>query len=211
MITLERAALGSITVLCVGLGFWNVSLQSQLAELRATNAAAADLPPATAALDADPRRDRRADTPRRARRSGSEGARDWRPSSQRDGDGEAQAEGERPERGDRPERTEAEWAEMRAQMETATIDVIEAYAQQHAWEADTSEEVLALFLDGSEAIGEVWGRMHAGETSHFQARREMNELRDATGRDVAALVGEPAYEELEEHLWEARRELWRRD
>ena len=205
--TAERIALGVSLLACVALVGWNVRLQSQLADLSVQVAQESDAPVRTASTEAD----------RDVRVARSEGtARDGGPPHRPRGAGHQQwvetgADDRKPgEREKDHQPVERDWDAIRAEMETITIDTIEAYATQNSWDAPLTEEILAIYLDSGEAVGEIWAQMHDGETTHYRARKEMHEIRAASGEELIELIGEESHEAMEEHLWEARRDIWRR-
>lgn len=205
----ERIGLVVLGLACVGLIGWNMSLSGQLAELeiQKTQAVAAAGQAGAGAVAAGA-----PDRGMKARSSGGGWNRGGPPGGPRgmEMDGAATAEA-KPDatRGERRERRERDWAAMRADMETRTIDTVEAYGATHGWEETTTDDVLNILLDTSDAIGEVWGQVGQGDLAHYQARKEMMVLRQESSDDIIALIGEPAYEALDEHLWEARSEAWR--
>ena len=208
----ERIGLVVLGVACVGLIGWNVTLSTELAQLRvaqtqASASAEIERSMSVASDEPGPRFERM-----RERRGGgwSQGGA-WGAAEANAEDGEdAAAEGTEGEpRGERRERRQRDWAAMRADMETRTIDTVEAYGATHGWESQTTEDVLTILLDTSDAIAEVWGQVGTGDLTQYQARKEMMNLRQGSSDDIIGIVGEPAYEALDEHLWEARHEAWR--
>lgn len=201
---LERVGLGVAVLLCLGLAGWNVQLRRELDTLRARG-------PEVSAEPARPS-EGRAETPRARTRQqlGSTPDRQGAPEDTPDRPNAPVEVGASGGNAGRGEPTQQDWEAMRAQMETSTVDVVEAMAEQRGWTAETTEEVLGILLESGDAIGALWGQVHEGELTHYQARKQMGALRDAAGEEVVALIGEAAHEELEEHLWEARREMWQR-
>lgn len=202
--TAERASLGIAIAACLVLLGWNVRLQSQLSDARDALAEKTDAPVnQEVASDGQAAR-----TPGAARAQWREPAAGDRPAQSQAIVEEVAREPSEEEGATEP--PEPDWDAVRSEMETATVDVIEAFGTQNGWDRALTDEVLAIYLDTGEAIGDVWTRMHEGETTHYQARKEMREIRDGTTDDLIALIGESAHEAVEEHLWEARREVWQR-
>lgn len=195
---LERIGLAAMTLACVGLVGWNLHLRREVTALSARAVeSAVQADPAEARAEGVRPRPRDAVERREAptdRGAGAAPADEGAPAT-------AAAVG-------KP--AEPDWDQVRAQMEANTVDVVEAMGEQHGWTAETTDEVLAILLETGDQIGALWVDVKEGELSHYQARKQMGALRDASGAEIVALIGEPAHEELEEHLFEAKREMWHR-
>lgn len=203
----ERIALGLSLAACLALVAWNVRLQMQIADLQT------DQPVVTEEVAQNTAN---TDVPQQMQqRRGPEGMQaggGWSRGGSA-GRGEVVEVGSNSEAKSETQqepRRERDWEAFRVDMETATIDTVEAFGQQNQWSAELTEEVLALYLDSGERIGAIWSEMGDGESTHYQARKRMREVQDDVSELMDELVGTETHEELEEHLFESRRDVWRR-
>jgi len=205
----ERIGLGVLGLGCVVLFGYSMQLRAQIADLQQ---AVQDADPVRVAAAADEAHSAGAMEARGPRTGPSAIQRAPEHPSDESRDGQANAPVEVYERGrpQRHERRQTDWAAMRSEMETQTIDTVEAFATQAAWSPEVTDEVLDLLLSGGDEIAAVWSGMHEGDTTHYRAGKETHAIRAAIGEEITALVGEEEYEALDEQLWESRREAWRR-
>ncbi len=196
----ERGALGVLTIACLGLGFWNFQLHQQLSETQASAAAQAEHLQATAAHGSNDHGEALHGHPAPGDAASASGR-------HRGGQGEAIIVGEAPANGTQKaeERPERDWAAMRADIESRTVETVETIAQSRNWDAQTTDEVLNILLESGDAMGAIWTEVHNDELSHYEARKEMHNMRNETEEVLVELIGEESYEELDEQLFENRR------
>ncbi|MCO4747360.1 MAG: hypothetical protein KC912_21350 [Proteobacteria bacterium] len=207
---IERVGLGLSGVLVVGLVAWNIQLNGQIAELQAATPQA-DGVELAAERSSEPMQHRKATRMRRHQ----DGGPPLMGKHGGDGADTLVVEGSDPSQpGHRAgrERRRPDFAAMRTEMESQTIEMVEAFGTQSEWEPETTEQVLGILLETGEAVGQLWSEQHSegSETTHYQARKEMHAIRADADAEIEALIGSEAADELGEQLFTARRETMRR-
>lgn len=204
----ERIALAISAVAILALGGWNLQLNGQIAELQQAAAPVEVEVEATALTENRPVVTKGP----HARHKAREGRREDMGTAHHGGEAETlvveKAETERSH-----ERRRPDFAAMRTEMETQTIEMVEAFGTQSDWEPEVTENVLGILLETGEAVGQIWSEQHSeeSETSHYQARKETHALRAEADEEIATLIGQEAADELGEQLFTARRESMRRN
>jgi len=213
----ERIGLGILAVFAVALLGWNIKLQSDISALQAgvsdghMVASADHGEAATAGHDADGHR-RGSDRHRtEAHRPGAaaSGGEDFQGNDAVVVAGE-EGEGEGRRRG---RRGRMDWDQVRSEMETNTVDIVESFAATHKWEPKVADDILTILLDSSDEIGQLWSEAHSDEgedRSRYQIHKDMEEIQGAAEDEISELVGQDAYDALAEEIYEARHETFRR-
>ncbi|NCG20926.1 MAG: hypothetical protein GWP91_18105 [Rhodobacterales bacterium] len=200
---IERVALGVLTLACLGLGFWNTQLHRELSEAHVV-IEASDSRVAAVTANGDSTQDKR----HRNSASPSEEAytSDGKQRGPREATviGEASANGQ-PKQEERPER---DWAAIRSEMESKTVENVDSLSQKRGWDGETADEVLTILLESGDAMSAIWTDMHNEEITHYEARKEMHSMRNDMEEELVGLIGEEDYELLDEQLFESRRATW---
>lgn len=193
---LERVGVGIVVLLCVGLVGWNLKLQRDLDALgdRLVEAErrGADAQAFAKGL--------------RMARLAQRGQVGQAPTADNGAWGPAAAAGPSLV-GRAPPPPPPDWDALRAQMESTTVDVVEALGEQYGWRDELTDDVIEVLMRNGEAVAALWRRVRDGELSHAEARNQMGELRADTRERVAALIGTDARDELDERLLESRRAM----
>lgn len=209
----ERMIIAAGAVAIVALAGWNVQLNGQIAELQA----AAQVEPLASAAGAhgdDPTQMRHRRGRDRADRADREHTSERSHTPRPGGSAEnVVVEGHGSEEGDKPrERRRPDFGAMRAEMESQTVEIVEAFASQSSWEPGTTDQVVDILLQSGESVGEIWREAHQEDAgiSPYQARKETHAIRMEADDEIVALVGQDQADELGEQLWMARRDSFRR-
>ncbi len=218
IMTKERIGLGLCAVLAAGLLAWNLKLQADIRGLQVESTApvVASTAAAHAGHDA-PEAERSPENRRRPARR-SERSEPTRDDAERSGNevvvvGEDEGEG-REGRGERRRRGRMDWDQVRSEMETNTVDIVESFAATNEWEPKVTDDIITILLDSGDEVGQLWAAAHEEEgeeeRSRYQIHQEMEEIRDGAAEKITDLVGSDAYDAIAEELYEARRETFRR-
>ena len=106
-----------------------------------------------------------------------------------------------------------DWDEVRSEMETSTVEIVESFGATHKWEPKVADEVINILLDSSDAVGQLWTEAHNEEgegRSRYEMHKEMEEIQGAAAAEITDLVGGDVYDALAEEIFEARHETFRR-
>jgi len=114
---------------------------------------------------------------------------------------------------ERSRRRRMDWDEIRSEMESNTVEIVESFSATQTWDPKVADEVIAILLDSSDEIGQLWtdARSEGGDDrSQYQIHKDMEDIRNAAAEEIAEMIGQETYDALAEELFEARHETFRR-
>ena len=106
-----------------------------------------------------------------------------------------------------------DWDEIRSEMESDTVEIVESFSATQKWDPKVADEVIAILLDTSDEIGQLWTNARGedgDDRSRYQIHREMEEIRNAAADEISEMIGQESYDALAEELFEARHRTFRR-